>query len=77
MLEMLKIELLPTRSSAKHQPLDLRIIAHAHICYQSELLSAVLDVIEKRRTTNEQFTSNSGNRKYGIHEGQLPILQMQ
>ena len=71
-LERLKIVSLPARSTAKHQPLDLGVIANAKIRYRSALLSAVWNVIEKRRTTQEQILNDSGNGRYGIREGQLP-----
>ena len=59
--ERLKIVFLPARSTAKHQALDLGVIANAKIRYRSALLSAVLNVTEKRRTTQEQFPNDSGN----------------
>ena len=61
-------------STAKHQTLDLGVIANAKIRYRFALLSAVWNVIEKIRTTQEQFPNDSGNGRYGIREGQLPYV---
>ena len=70
-LDRVRIVFLRARSTAKHQPFGLGVIAQAKILYRSTLLSAVLDVIETRRNTNRKFSSDSGNGKYGIREGNL------
>ena len=68
----LKVVFLPKKSTAKHQTLDLEIIAHAKIRYGSTLLKFVISVMEKRWLTNEKFHNGSSNGNYGIREGQLP-----
>ena len=73
-LKRLRIVFLPARSTAKHQPLDLGVIANAKIRYRSALLSAIFNMIEKCRTTHEQFLNYSGNGMYRIKESQLPHL---
>ena len=71
-LDRVRIEFLPPRSTAKHQPLDLGLIASAKIRYRSKLLSAILDVLELRRNTNHSFKPKSANGKWGIQDGLLP-----
>ena len=71
-LDRVRTVLLPGRSTAKHQPLELGAIVQAKIRYRSTLLSAVLNVMETRRDANRQFRSDSVNGNYGIAEGNLP-----
>ncbi len=75
--EKLQIVLLPLRSTAKHQLLDLSIIANAKTWYRSALLRSVFRVIERRRATKEAFPSNISNGKHGIRQGQLPHIGIQ
>ena len=70
--DRLKVVFLPKKSTAKHQPLDLGIIAYAKIRYISTLLRSVLSDMEKHQLTNEHFPSRSSKGCYGIREGQLP-----
>ena len=70
-LEGLKIVFLPARSTDKHHPIDLGVIPNAKIRYRSALLSPVLNVIEKRRTTHEKSPNDSESRRYGIREVKL------
>ena len=72
--DRLKVVFLPKKSTAKHQSLDLGIIAHVKIRYRSTLLRSVLSVMEKHWLANEQFPNGSRNGNYGIREGQLPHM---
>ena len=67
--DRLKVVFLPKKSTAKHQTLNLRIIAHAKIRNRSTLLRSVLSVMEKRRLANEHFPTGSSKGCYGIREG--------
>ena len=70
--DKLTIIYLSPGSTAKHQPLELGLISHAKIRYRSALLSATLDIIEQRRSSDIVFPSTSGNGKYGVREGHVP-----
>ena len=59
--EKLKIVLLLSRRSAKHQPLELVIMAIAKIRYRSALLSLVLVFFGRHCATNKEFPPNAGN----------------
>ncbi len=69
-----EIVTLPPRSTAKHQPLDLGLIANAKIRYRSVLLSETINVLQQRRISNSTFPLTSGNGKWGLREGQLPHI---
>ena len=58
-----EIVLLPPRSTAKHQPLDLGLIANAKIRYRALLLSATIDVINRRQMTNQVWQKDAGHGK--------------
>ncbi len=72
MLDRVRIEFLPPRSTTKHQPLDFELIASAKIRYRTKLLSAILDVMEPQRNTNHSFKESSCNWKWGLQDGMLP-----
>ena len=65
---------LPPKCTAKHQPLDLGLIATSKIRYRSSLLSATLDVLQGRRLSNHGIQSTTGRGKWGLEEGQLPHI---
>ncbi len=67
-----RIELLPPRSTAKYQPLDLGLIAHAKIRYRSLLLRMSIDVILRRTHENQPFPASSQRGMLGIQHGFLP-----
>ena len=62
-------EFLPASSTAKYQPLDLRLIEHSKIRYRSILLRCVILMIEARTAGRTKFTEDSGRGKWGIREG--------
>ena len=66
-----RIESVPPRSTKKHQPLDIGLIASANIRYRTRLLSAVLDVSELQHNTNQSFKETSCNGKWGLEDGTL------
>ena len=67
-----KIVYLPPRSTAKHHPLDLGIIANARMRYRSAVPAATIDVLESRSSSNHGLKMNYGHGKWGLMEGQLP-----
>ena len=56
---------LPAKCTAKHQTLDLGVIATLRIRYRISLLSATLDVLVGRRLSNHDIQSNKGHEKWG------------
>ena len=76
-LDGVRIEFLPPRSTTKHQPLDLGLIASAKIRYRKRLLSAVLDVMDLQRNTNHSFkeASSSGNGVCRMEFGHMLVMQ--
>ena len=71
-IERVRIEFLPPTSTAKHQPLDLGLIASAKIRYRTNLLSSILNVMDLQRNTNHSFKENNGNGKWGLQDGIMP-----
>ena len=63
---------LPSKSTAKHQPLDPGIIAPSKKRYRSSLSSATLDVLKGRQLSNHGLQSTTGHGEWGLDEGQLP-----
>ena len=71
-LDRVRTEFLPPRCTMKNQSVDLGLIAVAKIRYRWKLLSAVLDVMEMKRSANHSFKERSKNRKWGLRDGLLP-----
>ena len=67
-----RIVYLPPLSTAKHQPLDLGIMANAKIRYRSALLAATIDILQGHSSSNHGLKMNSRHGKWGLMEGQLP-----
>ena len=61
----------PPKPTAKHQPVDLGIIATSKIKYRSSLFSATLDVLQGSRLPNHGLQSAKGHGKWGLEEVQL------
>ena len=54
-LDRVRIEVLPSRFTMKHQTLYLGLSGTAEILDRPKLLSDVLDVMEMKRNTNHSF----------------------
>ena len=67
-LARVRIKFLPPKSTMKHQPLDMALIATAKIRDRSKLLSAILDIMEMKRNTNYIFKEKSVNGKWGLQD---------
>ena len=74
-LDRVRIESLPPSCTMKHQPLDLGLIAATKISYRSVLLRAVLEVMDKKRSIDNDFKERGLNGKYGLQDGLLPHVR--
>ena len=63
----LRIELLPLRSTAKYQPLDLGLIAHRKICYRSNLLGGTINLMLKGNHELETFL-RAHSKEFMVYE---------
>ena len=48
------------------------MVANAKIQYRASLLSATIDAINRKRTTNQVWQKDAEHGKWGIQDGQLP-----
>ena len=62
----LRIELLPARSTANFQPLDLGLITHGKICFRSNLLCATINVLHESQSRARDFLSSSQQKIYDV-----------
>ena len=69
-----RIELLPPRSTAKYQPLDLGLIAHSKIRYRSILLRITILVMLRRHAEDSDLPTSSKQGMLGLHDGFLPTV---
>ena len=70
----LRIQLLPPRSTAKYQPLDLGQIAYSKISNRSNLLRTTINVMLESQFEARDFPSTSHHGIYGVREGFLPTV---
>ena len=69
-----RIKLLPPRSTAKYQPLDLGLIAHSKIRYRSILLRITILVMLRRHAEDSDLPTSSKQGMLGLHDGFLPTV---
>ena len=67
-----RIELLPPRTTAKYQPLDLGLVGHSKIRYRSVLLRIVIEVMLQKNLDQSLVQPSSGRGVLGVQEGFLP-----
>ena len=68
------IELLPPRTTAKHQPLDLVLIADSKIRYRSLLLRITINVMLAKQAETRQFLLSSQQGMHGVRDGFLRTI---
>ena len=73
-LQGLRIELLPPRSTSKHQPIDLGLIAHSNIRCRSNLLRTTNIVMLESQSGARDFPSSSQQGIYSVRDGFSPPL---
>ena len=64
-----EIVLSPPRSTAKHQTLDFGLIVNTNMRHRVLLLSATIDVINRRRVTNQVWQKDTRHGKWGYKVG--------
>ena len=70
-LHDVRIVILPPRSTAKHQPLDLSIIGNCKIRYRALLLRSIIKIVEARSEKGISLRADSKRGMYGIRDGHL------
>ena len=73
-LSGLRIELLPPRSTAKYQPLDLGLISHGQIHYRSNLFRMKISVMLQKQSAARDFPASLQQVVFGIHDRFLPTI---